>query len=63
MTAEIRERLTDELDYEHEAQQHRAFARTWRGHPFIYVPAVVTELSHRARAGERVGGRHRASRR
>ena len=31
MTAEIRERLTDELDYEHEAQQHRAFARTWRG--------------------------------
>src|SRR5919112_4622091 len=45
MTAEIRERLTDELDYEHEAQQHRAFARSWRDHPFIYVPAVVTELS------------------
>ena len=44
MTAEIRERLTDELDYEHEAQQHRAFARTWRGHPFIYVPPVLTEL-------------------
>jgi predicted unusual protein kinase regulating ubiquinone biosynthesis (AarF/ABC1/UbiB family) len=44
MTSEIRERLTDELDYEHEAQQHRAFARSWRGHPFIYVPPVVTEL-------------------
>jgi predicted unusual protein kinase regulating ubiquinone biosynthesis (AarF/ABC1/UbiB family) len=44
MTREIRERLTDELDYEHEAQQHRAFARSWRGHPFIYVPPVVTEL-------------------
>jgi predicted unusual protein kinase regulating ubiquinone biosynthesis (AarF/ABC1/UbiB family) len=44
MTREIRERLSDELDYEHEAQQHRAFARTWRGHPFIYVPPVVTEL-------------------
>jgi predicted unusual protein kinase regulating ubiquinone biosynthesis (AarF/ABC1/UbiB family) len=44
MTREIRERLTDELDYEHEAQQHRTFARTWRGHPFIYVPPVVTEL-------------------
>jgi predicted unusual protein kinase regulating ubiquinone biosynthesis (AarF/ABC1/UbiB family) len=44
MSREIRERLTDELDYEHEAQQHRAFARTWRGHPFIYVPPVVTEL-------------------
>src|SRR5215210_7765507 len=40
MTHEIRERLTDELDYEHEAQQHRAFARIFRGHPFIYVPAV-----------------------
>ena len=45
MTHEIRQRLTDELDYEHEAQQHRAFARTWRGHPFIYVPPVLTELS------------------
>jgi predicted unusual protein kinase regulating ubiquinone biosynthesis (AarF/ABC1/UbiB family) len=45
MTSEIRERLTDELDYEHEAQSHRAFARAWRGHPFIYVPPVVTSLS------------------
>src|SRR5918992_1796736 len=45
MTREIRERLTDELDYEHEAQSHRAFARAWRGHPFIYVPPVVTSLS------------------
>ena len=44
MTREIRERLTDELDYEHEAQQHRAFARSWRGHPFIFVPPVVTDL-------------------
>jgi len=49
MTREIRERLSDELDYEHEAQSHRAFARAWRGHPFIYVPPVVTSLS-----GERV---------
>src|SRR5918992_4528139 len=45
MTREIRERLTDELDYEHEAQSHRAFARAWRAHPFIYVPPVVTSLS------------------
>jgi predicted unusual protein kinase regulating ubiquinone biosynthesis (AarF/ABC1/UbiB family) len=44
MSAEIRERLTDELDYEHEAQSHRAFARAWRDHPFIYVPPVVTKL-------------------
>ena len=45
MTQEIRERLSDELDYEQEAQAHRAFARAWRGHPFIVVPEVVTSLS------------------
>jgi len=45
ITAEIRERLTDELDYEHEAQSHRAFARSWRGHPFIVVPNVITGMS------------------
>ncbi|MBA3298771.1 MAG: AarF/ABC1/UbiB kinase family protein [Thermoleophilaceae bacterium] len=45
MAAEIRERLSDELDYEHEAQSQRAFAREWRGHPFIVVPDVVTSLS------------------
>jgi predicted unusual protein kinase regulating ubiquinone biosynthesis (AarF/ABC1/UbiB family) len=58
MTREIRERLTDELDYEHEAQQHRSFARSWRGHPFIYVPPVVTELcSERVLVSEWVEGR------
>jgi predicted unusual protein kinase regulating ubiquinone biosynthesis (AarF/ABC1/UbiB family) len=41
---EIRERITEELDYEHEAQAQRSFARRWRGHPFIVVPEVVTEL-------------------
>jgi predicted unusual protein kinase regulating ubiquinone biosynthesis (AarF/ABC1/UbiB family) len=45
MTAEIRERLSDELDYEHEAQAQRAFARAWRDHPFVVVPEVVTSLS------------------
>lgn len=45
MTREIRERLTDELDYEHEAQSHRAMAREWRGHPFVFIPDVVTRLS------------------
>lgn len=44
MTREIRERLTDELDYEHEAQSHRAMAREWRGHPFVFIPDVVTRL-------------------
>ena len=43
--AELKERVTEELDYEHEAQSQRAFARGYRGHPFIYVPDVVTRLS------------------
>ena len=43
--AEIRERFTDELDYEHEAQSQRAIRRAWRGHPFVVIPDVVTELS------------------
>jgi predicted unusual protein kinase regulating ubiquinone biosynthesis (AarF/ABC1/UbiB family) len=35
----------EELDYELEAQNQRSFARGYRGHPFIYVPDVVTRLS------------------
>ena len=46
---ELRERLTEELDYDHEAQAQREFARHFRGHPFIVIPQVMTELS-----GERV---------
>jgi predicted unusual protein kinase regulating ubiquinone biosynthesis (AarF/ABC1/UbiB family) len=41
---EMRERISEELDYEHEAQAQRTFARRWRGHPFIFVPNVVTDL-------------------
>jgi predicted unusual protein kinase regulating ubiquinone biosynthesis (AarF/ABC1/UbiB family) len=44
MALEMRERISEELDYEHEAQAQRAFARRWRGHPFIFVPDVVTSL-------------------
>jgi predicted unusual protein kinase regulating ubiquinone biosynthesis (AarF/ABC1/UbiB family) len=43
--SELRERISEELDYEHEAQAQRAFARRWRGHPFIVIPNVVTSLS------------------
>jgi predicted unusual protein kinase regulating ubiquinone biosynthesis (AarF/ABC1/UbiB family) len=43
--AELRERVLEELDYEFEAQNQRAFARGYRGHPFIHVPDVVTRLS------------------
>jgi predicted unusual protein kinase regulating ubiquinone biosynthesis (AarF/ABC1/UbiB family) len=44
---ELRERVLEELDYEFEAQNQRAFARAYEGHPFIYVPRVHSRLSRR----------------
>ncbi len=43
---EIRDRIEEELDYELEAQNQRAMARLFRGHPFIVVPGVISSLSH-----------------
>ena len=42
---EVRARIDEELDYELEAQNQRALARIFRGHPFIHVPDVVGRLS------------------
>ena len=42
---ELKERVLEELDYEYEGQNQRTFARAYRGHPFIYVPDVVSRLS------------------
>jgi predicted unusual protein kinase regulating ubiquinone biosynthesis (AarF/ABC1/UbiB family) len=44
IAGEIRERITEELDYELEAQNTREMARAYKGHPFIVVPAAVTSL-------------------
>ena len=44
---ELRERLTEELDYCLEAENQRLFASWYRDHPFIHVPDVVDELSTR----------------
>ncbi|MEZ5155465.1 MAG: AarF/ABC1/UbiB kinase family protein [Solirubrobacterales bacterium] len=44
---EIRERISEELDYELEAQNHRALERAFDGHPFAVVPKVLTRLSGR----------------
>ncbi|MCW3016346.1 MAG: hypothetical protein JWO02_3438 [Solirubrobacterales bacterium] len=41
---EIRERVGEELDYELEAANQRRLARIFRGHPFIVIPEVVTDL-------------------
>lgn len=55
---EIRERIEEELDYELEAQNQRALARIYRGHPFIVVPDVVSSLSReRVMVTEFVQGR------
>jgi predicted unusual protein kinase regulating ubiquinone biosynthesis (AarF/ABC1/UbiB family) len=42
---ELRERLTEELDYRLEAENQQLFADFYRGHPFIHVPEVISELS------------------
>src|SRR5947207_4320874 len=46
LAEEVRLRIFEELDYELEAQNQRALARIFRGHPFIVVPDVFTRLSH-----------------
>jgi predicted unusual protein kinase regulating ubiquinone biosynthesis (AarF/ABC1/UbiB family) len=54
---EIRNRIEEELDYELEASNQRTLARIFRGHPFIYVPDVITSLSHeRVMVSEFVSG-------
>lgn len=45
LATEVRERIVEELDYELEAQNQRALGRIFRGHPFIVVPEVMSELS------------------
>ena len=47
LATEMRERISEELDYELEAQNQRRIGRLMRGHPFILVPRVDTELSTR----------------
>ncbi|HEY7933271.1 MAG TPA: AarF/ABC1/UbiB kinase family protein [Solirubrobacteraceae bacterium] len=49
LAKEVREEIFQELDYELEASNQRALGRLYDGHPFIAVPAVVSE-----RCGERV---------
>jgi len=58
LLAEVRDRISEELDYELEAQSQRAVQRALRGHPFAYVPRVETALStRRVLVSEYVEGR------
>ncbi|MFZ4720020.1 MAG: ABC1 kinase family protein [Ilumatobacteraceae bacterium] len=45
MVTEIKERLTEELDYRLEAANQQRFADFYRDHPFIHVPEVLPSLS------------------
>jgi hypothetical protein len=45
LVEEIRARVVEELDYENEARNQQLFADSYRHHPFIHVPDVVTGLS------------------
>ncbi|HVP01551.1 MAG TPA: AarF/ABC1/UbiB kinase family protein [Solirubrobacteraceae bacterium] len=47
LATELRERISEELDYELEAQNQRRIERLLRGHPFVRVPHVHTALSTR----------------
>ncbi|WP_341717489.1 AarF/ABC1/UbiB kinase family protein [Micromonospora sp. FIMYZ51] len=42
LLAELRERITEELDYELEAESQRAFAAAYADDPEIFVPAVFS---------------------
>jgi predicted unusual protein kinase regulating ubiquinone biosynthesis (AarF/ABC1/UbiB family) len=45
LIAELRTRITEELDYEREASSQQRFAGYFAGHPTIEVPGIVPELS------------------
>ncbi len=45
LAEELKLRITEELDYELEANNQRHFAAFYRGHPFIHIPEVYDDLS------------------
>ena len=45
MVEEIRDRVTDELDYRIEAANQQEFCAIYDEHPFIHIPAVYPEFS------------------
>ncbi len=55
---ELRTRITEELDYEHEARSQHAFGELYAGHPFIRIPRVIDSHSRRlVLTSELVNGR------
>lgn len=44
-THELSARISEELDYRHEAANIAAFSELYRDHPFIRIPEVITDAS------------------
>ena len=58
LVEELRGRLLEELDYESEARNQRAFAELYAGNPWVRVPGVITSHStRRVLTSELVRGR------
>jgi predicted unusual protein kinase regulating ubiquinone biosynthesis (AarF/ABC1/UbiB family) len=47
LLGELRDRIGEELDYRREAASQRLLAAYYDGHPTIYIPGIVSELSTR----------------
>jgi len=47
LLAELRERVTEELDYRREAKNQQMFADYYDGHPTIHVPRIIEQYSAR----------------
>ena len=47
LLSELRDRITEELDYRHEAASQRLMAAYYDGHPTIHIPGIIGELSTR----------------
>jgi predicted unusual protein kinase regulating ubiquinone biosynthesis (AarF/ABC1/UbiB family) len=47
LLTELRDRILGELDYRREADDQRLMAAYYHGHPTIYVPGIISELSTR----------------
>src|SRR5689334_10844750 len=56
LLTELRDRVIEELDYRREAANQRLLAAYYDGHPTIYVPGIITELSTRRMVTSELSG-------
>ena len=47
LLSELRDRITEELDYRREAANQHLMAAYYAGHPTIHIPGIISELSTR----------------